>query len=392
MTELHLHQLWRSKRLPFHQLYTTDQKAIAVIHVGEYNTGSGPDFFNGQIEVDGLRLSGNIEMHLKSSDWYAHGHQNDRAYDNVILHVVHHYDTPVLINGKEVLTLELGELVYWLGKELPGFAASPIPCGDQLSGSGNLPGQLNRVLVERLDRKAQRYFSSKHPVQVFFEAVSESFGRKVNALPFLALAQNIRVELLTRLSPLQRKSIILGMSGMTDFTVVPEDWQREWKFLQSCHALYELDPVVWKTKGNRPASFPKNKISQLANAAAVIDWFYPFWEDSECEIIAYWKKVFELSSGEKLSADFINHILINAVVPFLYFLGKQRKNEQMTKKAFEVLKKLNPERNAIIDRYKNMGVNLRNASDTQALLEQYRNWCMPKKCLDCRVGNQILIK
>ncbi len=142
MNELHLHQLWKSKRLPFHLLSTTNQQNISIIEVGEYNTGSGPDFFNGQIEINGVRIAGNIEMHLKSSDWYAHGHQNDRAYDNVILHVVYQYDKPVFINDKEVLTLELGDLVYWLGNSLPSFSNTKIACGNELAISNVLTEQL----------------------------------------------------------------------------------------------------------------------------------------------------------------------------------------------------------------------------------------------------------
>lgn len=389
MNELHLHQLWKSKRLPFHLLTTTNQKSITIVEFGEYNTDSGPDFFNGQIEIDGIRLAGNIEMHLKSSDWYAHGHQNDKAYDNVILHVVYRHDKPVFIDGKELLTLELGDLVFWLGNKLPEFAASKIICGDELPTSSYFFNQLDVVLRERLERKSQRYFSNKYQVQTFFEAFVESFGKKVNAIPFLSLAQNIRIELLLRSSPLQRQSIVLGMSGMKHFEQVYEGWQQEWRFLKVCHDLHEMDTVAWKTKGNRPVSFPAKRIAQLAKVIPKMDWLYPFWEDSDNEIIGYWKEKLH-ATGENFSEEFVCHILINAVVPYVYFQGKQRGNQRMMEKAFSLLKKIRPEQNSIISQYKKLGVKVDNAYCTQTLLEQYRNWCAAKKCLSCEVGKNVL--
>lgn len=391
MNELHLHQLWKSKRLPFHLLTTTNCQSIAILNVGEYNTASGPDFFNGQIEVNGIRLAGNIEMHLKSSDWYAHGHQNDRAYDNVILHVVYEHDKSVFVNGKELLTVELGDLVHWLGNELPSFATSKIPCGNQVAVSQKIHGQLEQVMGQRLERKSERFFSNSYQVQVFFEIFAESFGRKVNAIPFLTLARNVRIELLLRSSTLQKKAIILGMSGIEDFQTTDENWKSEWKFLRLCHNLHEVNQVSWKTKGNRPASFPESRLLQLANVISGIDWLYPFWEDSEKDIISYWKSVLTLKSeAGKMSDDFIDHILINAVVPYVYFQGKHQNNAGLLTKAISILKIVKPEKNTIISSYKKLGLKVSNAFETQALLELHKNWCLAKKCLSCEVGKDVL--
>ncbi len=391
MNELNLHQLWKSKRLPFHLLTTTNYQSIVILDVGEYNTASGPDFFNGQIEVDGIRLAGNIEIHLKSSDWYAHGHQNDHAYDNVILHVVYQHDKPVFVNGKELLTVELGDLVHWLGDQLPSFSVSKIPCGNQIAVSQKRHLQLEQVICQRLERKSERFFSNRYQVQVFFEIFTESFGRKVNAIPFLTLARNVRIEFLLRCSTLQKKAIILGMSGISDFQGTDENWKSEWNFLRLCHKLHEVDPVSWKTKGNRPASFPQNRLLQLANVISGIDWLYPFWEDSEKDIISYWKSVLILKSeAEKMSDDFMDHILINAVVPFVYFQGKHQNNAGLLTKATNILKILRPEKNTIISSYKKLGLKVSNACESQALLELHKNWCLAKKCLSCEVGKYVL--
>ena len=99
MNEYYLHFLWKNKRLPLHQLKAVDGEKIEILHVGYYNTDSGPDFFNGQIEIEQIKHSGNIEMHVKSSDWNVHGHQHDPAYSNVILHVVYEHDQLIFIEG-----------------------------------------------------------------------------------------------------------------------------------------------------------------------------------------------------------------------------------------------------------------------------------------------------
>lgn len=391
MNELYLHQLWKLKRLPFHLLATTDHQTLIVLDVGEYNMASGPDFFNGQIEVDGMRLVGNIEMHLKSSDWYVHGHQNDRAYDNVILHVVLQHDKPVFVNGKELLTLELGDFVHWLGNELPAFSATKIACSDQIADSVKLSEQLDHVLRARLERKSRRFFSSKYQIQVFFETFAESFGRKTNAIPFLNLAQNVKIEFLLRCSSHQQKAIVLGMSGIDDFKQEQENWKQEWIFLKSCHQLHELDPVVWKMKGNRPASFPQNRLLQLASIISKIDWLYPFWEDSENDIISYWKTILTVSTeSKKMSDDFVDHILINAIVPYIYFQGNHQNNPKLRTKALNILKSIRQEKNMVILSYKKLGLKITNGYQTQALLEQNRNWCSAKKCLDCLVGKELL--
>ncbi len=219
----------------------------------------------------------------------------------------------------------------------------------------------------------------------------ESFGRKINAIPFLTLAQNVKIELLLRCSSFQKRAIILGMSGWDDFDQMEENWQQEWRFLKSCHQLYEMESHVWKTKGNRPASFPKNRIAQLASVISNIDWLYPFWEDSETEIISYWQSILKVKNEtEKFSVEFTNHILINAVVPYVYFQGKYRNDPAILAKSFRILRNLKPEKNAIVNLYKGLGTKIQDSYQTQALIEQYRNWCMLKRCLSCEVGKDVL--
>jgi len=386
MTEYHLHQLWKQKRFPFHRLKTTCNQSIDILDFGTYNTASGPDFFNGTVRIGDLTFCGNIELHLKSSDWYVHKHHLDPAYDNVVLHVVLKHDKPVLINGVEVITLELGNEVGWLGDRLPEFRKHTIACGGLLFGTVEFESHLETIFRNRLNRKAKR-FSEGHSLQRFFESVVESFGKKVNNEGFLALAQSIRIELLLRATPLQKKAMILGVSGYgseEDST----DWKSEWEFLKRCHGLNELNHIIWKKSGNRPSSFPDKKMQQLLGIINHIDWQFPFWEQSVTGIRQYWKET--LNAG-KLSSAFTDHLLINVVAPYLWFLAELYGRRELHEKAVELLRRTPAEDNTIIRNMSKFEFRPEHALHTQALLELCNEWCDKKQCLQCSVGINMLI-
>ena len=108
MKEDLLHFVWRTKRFDLFALKTTEGEQIQIQSFGEHNTHSGPDFFNAKIKIGDTLWAGNVEMHLNSSDWNKHNHSDDRAYDNVILHVVLKEDEPIFRkSGERIPALEL---------------------------------------------------------------------------------------------------------------------------------------------------------------------------------------------------------------------------------------------------------------------------------------------
>ena len=96
MKEDFLHYLWKFQKFSTLELFTATGEAIQVLKVGNHNLSSvGPDFFLSQLIINNQKWVGNIEIHLRSSDWYAHNHQTDVNYDSVILHVVWEDDVAV---------------------------------------------------------------------------------------------------------------------------------------------------------------------------------------------------------------------------------------------------------------------------------------------------------
>jgi hypothetical protein len=189
MNEKYLHLIWKSKRLPFHQLKTTCGKQISILDIGTYNLASGPDFFNGKIEVDQVKYSGNIELHVKSSDWFLHGHQFDNAYNNVILHVVFEHDKDVILNDSNLLTIELENFIDWKHFNYVNtdhYFQKSIPCINsfELANSIQIWSQFQSSLVKRIERKLIVMNELNNLVQdikkVLFIKIAKTFGMKMN--------------------------------------------------------------------------------------------------------------------------------------------------------------------------------------------------------------------
>src|SRR4051812_39323583 len=137
MTEAFLHYLWKFKLFNQIDLETTEGEALKVIHPGQRNADAGPDFFNARIKAGSTVWAGNVEIHIKSSDWKKHEHQLDKAYDNIILHVVYEDDQPVLrSNESSIPTLVLKNkfnAALWKNYESLVKSEEWIPCGRRVS-------------------------------------------------------------------------------------------------------------------------------------------------------------------------------------------------------------------------------------------------------------------
>lgn len=421
MNEHYLHLLWRTKRLPMHLLRTTDNRPLHITQVGFHNPASGPDFFNGQIELDGLRHSGNIELHVKSSDWYVHGHQSDPAYNNVILHVVYEYDREVLINGTPVPTLELKPLIdeqhfYRTMRMLE--KPESIPCSKQLN---TIPApvfwnQAETALIRRLERKSAAISqisvqTSGDPRKVLFHAIAQAFGMKTNALPFQELAQRIPFDRIIKAEKKQVESIVFGTSGLLQERY-PDTYrlelQTEWHYQSHRLRILPSQRHSWHYKGCRPAGFPTLRLAQFAAFIDRMEWSESFWELPAKEIRSrltealtaepsdYWKQHYDFGkthrrpSSAVMSISTTTVILINSVVPFLWWLAEITAQAVYRLKALELLECFPAEDNLILRQWKEFGIRAKSAAESQGLIELKNEFCNRKQCLNCKVGVQVL--
>lgn len=421
MNEKYLHFIWKSKRLLTANLTTTTGEQIIIKDFGEYNFDSGPDFFNGSIQLEGLTLHGNIEMHVNSSDWMKHGHQFDSAYNNVVLHVVYNHDMEILVNGTILPTLELKYLIDWKhfndSKRKLEFQ-NRIPCDQQLQDVSPkiISDQLKRNTHDRLQRKASEIDqlmeqSGLSIHELLFRFLLKTFGGKLNRFPFQELANQIPVYRFLR-APIQvRESILLGLAGFLeeDFDKKYEqELKSNWIFQKHLLQLSTLDSSSIKFKGARPSGFPALRLVQFATFSNHFDWSYDFWSQSSDEIVrsfvhaltkdpnSYWTDHYHLGrtkqkpSSGRLSKEAALNIVINAVAPFLFWYGKKYEDISLLNKAVELLELLPQEKNKIVERWQRLISYPDNARFGQAVLELNNQWCAPKKCLNCLIGKELL--
>lgn len=395
MLEEYLHFLWRHKRLPFHQFQLVDGSPLEIIDVGQHNADAGPDFFKGKINVGGLTWVGNIELHLKSSDWYQHKHQFDPSYNNIILHVVLEHDREVEVEGRILPTLELKKHVDW--KHFEQYQQLQegkqwIACQNQVQNIDPIfvQEQIQWSVFSRLQKKAkqlsqQQSFYQGDLLSVYYEQFAKVFGLKVNELPFLELISKLPVQLLWRLNRADVQFVALGVGGFFQASkkLNLTGQKPRWEQLKQIHDLEEMEFFSWKYKGLRPVSHPHIRVVQFAEFCADPS-FFRAQNLSNTELIA--KVHLALNYSEILK----NNILINAYVPFFWWLGAQYDQHKFQERSLDLLHQCRAEKNTITRNWKKLGVQIKNSYDTQGLLELKNDFCLRKKCLSCKIGYQVL--
>ncbi len=396
MNENYLHQIWKKKRLPFHQLKLVSGQDFTLIHQGFHNHESGPDFFCGKLELDKIIWAGNIEIHVKSSDWFLHNHQNDRAYDNVILHVVFENDRQVFINNRELPTLELKGYIDELhfSKTL-GFIKKDFACHNIIKEIDRiyLESMKTRVIIERLNRKSRLIESESNVLfnQVLFVFIANSFGNKVNSVPFFELSQQLPINILKRIKKEDIIILLLGVSGFYENGESELNEKALWDFYKTKYSLNVMNNFQWKKKGVHPSGFPFQRLSQLSVFIHKFDFNLDFMNKSTENIIHFIYTLFPNNSSKiTFTNSFKDLIIINGFIPFLWWYSIKKNDLSIKEKVLEMLELLKSEKNSIIKKWNNIEVESKKAFDSQALLEIYNQFCNNKKCLSCSVGNKIM--
>lgn len=387
MIEKYLHYLWDKKLIPFHKLEFTNFESLKILDYGSYNQfESGPDFFNATILLDQLIWVGNVEMHIRSSDWLRHKHHKDEAYNNVILHVVYENDLIVNQFGFEIPTIELKSVIDWnhfKNYQSNVKKAPTILCGTQFKSVTDIHRIhfLEQSLYARLNRKTSSVSLREDPTFVahFFYFVTKSFGTKTNQLPFEELAKRIDFYKLKAQKPEHQFAIIRSITDVFE--------------QQAIYCSNRMNASSWKHGGVRPSNSPKRRINQFIQFFILFDFKLDFCELTPQAVISCFKeKVVNLPIATTLSFSdsFQNTILINGVVPFLFWLGNKIEENDFIEKAIEILSILPPEKNSTLNKWKDFEVKPKNAAESQAYLEIFNEFCMNKKCLSCSIGQQLL--
>ena len=400
---------------------TNDMRHVRVLDPGLLNTDSGPDFFNAKVEIDGQLWVGNIEMHVRASDWRRHGHDKDSAYDSVILHVVDKDDAPVYrTNGERIpqLVLQVSPLFNTSYQQLVN-SRQELPCESAIKQvpSITITEWIERLAFERLHGKVQRvrdildmYNGSWE--DVCYITLARNFGFGINNEAFERLARRTPLRLLHKHSDslLQVEALLFGQAGLLDSSAMgADDYYKhlcsEYAFLANKFSLRPMESEAWKMFRIRPQNFPLRRIAMLAQyieggfnlMSKILD------ANSEkelrklfqVELTGYWNNHFSFGKpNEKpapaLSDKSIDIVLINTVAPLYYAYGEITGDYALTDKAIELLESLKPESNSIVKTFVVAGIDCDSALTSQALIELKRSYCDARKCIFCKIGHRLL--
>ncbi len=418
-----LHYIWKFRLFDRADLKTNEGEVLEIYSAGMHNSDSGPDFQNARIRIGDTTWAGNVEVHLSSSDWKKHGHTTDNAYENVILHVVYKDDLPLTLpNGRKVPTLELQNRIpdelYGRYHKLIFGNQTVIPCEASIGSVDGLTlyNWLTRVLVERMEKKSAAVISALDLnrgdwEETFYQFLAANFGFKTNAVPFELLAKSLPQNILAKHknNPTQIEALIFGQAGFLDRDFAdeyPQKLKTEYVFLQKKYKLNPVENHLWKFMRLRPANFPTIRLAQFA--ALIIRSNHLFSKIleikdvkalqnlfTEVNINPYWENHYRFDTesapaSKKLGAESVNILLLNTLALFLFSYGKHNQIQHYLNRSLALLEILPHETNKIVSDFTNLGVKIKTAFESQALLELKNNYCNYKKCLQCGVGNKIL--
>lgn len=420
MKEEFLHYLWKFKKFDPLNLKTFNGEEITIINVGQYLELAGPDFFNAQITIGNQKWAGNVEIHIKSSDWYVHHHERDEVYENVILHVVWEHDTEIFRkNNTEIPVLELKKYVDAATITNYQSLISPkswIFCEKQLKeiDGFTINNWLERLFFERLERKSKPIFEllvqTKHDWEaVLFCLLAKNFGLNTNGEIFSKIAQSIPFSVIRKenFEVENLEALLLGSAGLLDSEKEDtyfKDLKFRYFYLLHKYQLEKgiVEPVQFFK--HRPDNFPTIRLSQLANlyhghqnlfsrisTATSAKGIYEIFEISASD---YWQNHYQFDKEspkkkKKLSRSFVDLITINTIIPLQFAYAKSQAKE-ISEDLIQLLNEVAPEKNAIMDKFNSFGIKSKNAFESQSLLQLKNEYCNKSRCLECAIGMELL--
>jgi hypothetical protein len=413
-----LHFVWQNQLIEAGKLETTNGETILVKNPGVYNHDAGPDFKNAQVKIGDDLWAGHVEIHVNSKDWFLHGHQNDDNYKNVILHVVLFDDAEL-----NIPTLELnGKIKRHLLNNYNELMQSKawIPCAQHINKVDDftLFQFKDRLIVERIERKLTAIKTDLEQTQnnwdeVFYRNLMRYGGLKVNKLAFEKLAQLLPYKLISkhRNNQFQIEALLFGVGGfLSDLnSEYQKKLQKEYLFLKHKYNLKELKLTDWQFATLRPANFPTVRLAQFASLFCNKNLsFNSILEFKNAQDLTnelngvkaseFWDRHYNFNKTsdskkvKQMGKTFTQLLLINHFTPIIYAYGWYKGINSLKEKAIDLISNTKSERNHIISKWSDLGVDSQTSFDSQALIELKTMYCDLKKCLNCSIGNKLLRK
>lgn len=415
-----LHYIWKYCLFDTRHLTTVDGQTLEIIDTGTNQGNSGPDFFNAKIRLNGQIWAGNVEIHVKSSDWFVHRHQKDNAYDTVILHVVKEADCQIIRTNGQAIPQFILPVSENLKNNFDFLMANDThpPCAERLHelDSFFITDWITALSMERLEQKTKRILEWLDQEQgnwesVCYKLLCRNLGFHTNSDAFERLARSTPLIFLQKHadSLFQIEAILFGQAGFLEKSPCPDSYykqlQAEYLFLKQKFGLVSQPASCWKTSRMRPVNFPYIRIAILARY--IEQGFSLFSRICETDSIENFRSIFKIklsgywdthylfgetsaSKTKTLGKTAIDTLLINTVTPLLYAYSIHNGNDVYKERASRLLEDIKPETNRIVSDFSVAGIIPRNAFDSQALIQLKNQYCDTKKCLYCRIGHRLL--
>lgn len=419
-----LHYMWRNRLFAPCHLISVDGQEIRIVYPGIAHQDAGPDFKQAIIKVGDITWAGDVEIHVNSSDWNQHKHSEDPKYQSVILHVVYRHDVEIeRTKGEYYTTLELRN---YIPKDMLEryqsltLSAKTLPCEQQIHQFSSLQfaAFFARLSTERLFRKQEKIFAIHEQCQrdwneTIYRILLENYGFRTNANAFEMLAKSLPYNILLKhhQSKIQVYALLFGQAGLLERDIEGDEYysalQYEYNYLKYKYKLTPIQEKCWMLLRMRPHNFPTIRLAQLAEMFSQFPNFFQlitqktdlsqFYKIFSCIPDEYWQYHFLFGKESKqhhvqMSKETINLLLINTVVPILFAYSTFSGRFEMQERALSILEHLAFEQNYITREYCKAGFPHDNASYSQAILELQKYYCVPKKCLQCNIGIEIIGK
>ena len=420
MKEEFLHFIWKNRLFEPSNPLTSEGDKVEIVNPGRHNIHAGPDFFDARIRIGKTLWAGNVEIHIKSSDWNKHGHQSDPLYRNTILHVVAENDVPVKNTaGSQIPTIEIC-WPLWIEYNYQALMQHHdwVNCASQLNRIDPFRVRffLNGLAIERLQRKIETIEtlleSSKGDwSETFYRLLVRSFGFRQNGDPFEMLARSLPLTVLQRHheSLFQLEALLFGQAGLLQETIQFEEYPRslvsEHYFLSQKYGLKPLSGSLWKFMRMHPLNFPTLRLAQLAgilhrSSSLFSMMLQPHGLEEyrllfKSETSPFWDKHYTFLKSSKfqkktMGEESFQLILVNVVVPFLFLYGEKNNKQELKERALQIMEELPAENNTILRHWASSGIQAFNALESQSLIHLHHEYCEPKRCLECSIGQKII--
>ena len=406
MNEKTLAFIWQNRLFDPAGLRTTQGEPVQVVRTGYVNTMSGPDITDAQVRIGDILWNGNVEFHTKSSLWTRHRHHLDRAYDNIILHVVYEDDAPLSDrqgNNVPTLVIKYDQSIDSRCQQLISQRDTRLcPAGILELNTFNSLTFTSRLTIERLQQKSALVRTTLEAtqgdwMQTFWQYLARSFGFGKNSTPFELMAKSLPYNLIIKNSDsfITILALLYGQAGFllsgkyqgSDRDLLTQ----EYKYQQAKYNLSPIDHSIWKYSGTRPQNSPFIRTRQLASLVATNE---PIFDKMLCyNGIEQMESLFQINNNNEippLGTDAKHLLIINLVCPFLTCYAQYTGDTALAELAIDLLEKLPPEKNSIVAAKSKAGLSIQSAYDSQAVIQLDTAYCKPRRCIECQIGRHYI--